>query len=264
MGNRRWPLAPTLAIVLAGMMLASIFWLRPALPPAPVDAASPLIPTAPPSRIAIMGSVPLFRAETADVADRIKGGDGLGDGSHPLIAALRKRHRVEPIDTLDGMALAPARHALLVQPRALSPEELVALDGFVRGGGRLLLFTDPLLTWPSGFALTDPRGPLRAGLMGPLLGHWGLVLTLRDDPSDDSGRLVARAEGADEQGDRCTIETGGMIARCRIGKGAAIVVADADRIAPGALRQPMARRWLCALTGEWLTGDLAKARAACQ
>ena len=79
-------------------------------------------------------------------------------------------------DAIDSEALADADLALLIQPRALPPQALVALDGYVRGGGRLLLFADPQLEWPSRHGLGDPRGPVRSTLISPLLAHWGLEL----------------------------------------------------------------------------------------
>ena len=70
---------------------------------------------------------------------------------------------------------------LAAQPRALPAEELVALDAWVRRGGRLVLLADPLLEWPSELPLGDPRRPPLAFPDTGLLKHWGLRLDAPDE-----------------------------------------------------------------------------------
>lgn len=140
---------------------------------------------------------------------------------------LEQRFRLNAIDL---PSQAPAGGLLLmVQPRALPAEELVALDAWVRGGGRLLLLADPRLEWPSERPLGDPlRAPPMFADTG-LLGHWGLRLDAPEASGEEvvdgvrfvsPGRLV-------RTGGTCAIEDG-LVAACRIGRGTAIVVADAD------------------------------------
>jgi hypothetical protein len=185
-----------------------------------------------------MSSLPLVYGERADMAAVLAG----NSTPHPLYAALNAAHDLRVADVLDARALRDAELLILVQPRLLAAEELVALDGFVRSGGRLLLFADPMLEWAgdAGRGLGDPNGPLRSVLISPLLRHWGLELI---DPEIESVRLPA--SGADlvhpgrfepllgKTGDAaCRIEAGGHVARCTPGQGMALLVADADLLSP--------------------------------
>jgi hypothetical protein len=151
---------------------------------------------------------------------------------------LQREFAVRPLDAIEPGPLERGRLMLLAQPRMLAPEELVTLDGWVRGGGRILILTDPQLVWPSRWPPGDVRRPPAAGLLAPLLGHWGLRL---DPPAGDSvlieqlpGRNGARrvslaAPGAFEAaGPACRLAGRPWLARCRIGRGEALVVADAD------------------------------------
>lgn len=160
-------------------------------------------------------------------------GDGfsLQDAGSPALRALRSRYRVVPISVADGQELANGRLLLMAQPRAQPPEDLVALDAWVRSGGRLLLLADPILEWPSERPLGDPARPPHAFLDTGLLSHWGLRL----DSPDKRGASVERLAGRDvltvspgTLSGKCAIGANGLVADCRIGKGRAIVVADAD------------------------------------
>ena len=88
-----------------------------------------------------------------------------------------------------------SRISLLVmaQPRALSPQENVALDAWVRGGGRLLLFADPMLTHDSAFAVGDRRRPQDIFMLSPILSHWGLALAF--DDAQPPGAKMAQVMG---------------------------------------------------------------------
>jgi hypothetical protein len=162
-------------------------------------------------------------------------------GPDPVAAALSRHFRIEFIDFLSAPSLAAAEgRLLLAHPRALQPAELVALDGLVREGGRAVILADPALAWPSGLPLGDPRRPPVTSLLDPLLTHWGLVL----EPAKDSrniirwrmgdGRLLASV-GASRfrrsAGD-CMLEAKALLARCRPGRGEALLVADADLLNP--------------------------------
>lgn len=146
--------------------------------------------------------------------------------------ALERRFALKPLDTL--LDLGDLRLLLLAQPRPLDPAENVALDGWVRQGGRLLLFADPMLTAPSRFPLGDRRRPQDVVLLSPILAHWGLDLTFDEDQppglrevagsglrADLPGRLARRPDG------RCRIEHQGLVAACTLGRGRVLVVADA-------------------------------------
>jgi hypothetical protein len=144
---------------------------------------------------------------------------------------LQREFVVRPVDTLDARSLSGGKLLLLAQPRWLAPAELVAFDGWVRAGGRVLILTDPLLEWPSELPLGDVRRPPPVGLLGPLLDHWGVTVAARRSRPvyDDQGRrLILHQPGAlAAAGSLCRVVRS-YRAECRIGRGRAIVLADAD------------------------------------
>lgn len=183
------------------------------------------------NKIAFMTALPLF-ASSADSSAILNGPDQRA----AIIRSLAERYEIIPLARLDEKALA--RSILIVaQPRGLAGDELVAIDAWVRDGGRVLIFTDPELIWPSELPLGDPRRAPPIGLLDPLLTHWGLEL---DSPAmNDDGPArrilvgqfsvaVAWAGKWRERNSDCKIENEGLIADCSIGKGRALLVADAD------------------------------------
>lgn len=160
--------------------------------------------------------------------------------SRPAAAyvALQEEFSVRPIDYLDERNLGRARLLLLAQPRVLEPVELVALDRWVRGGGRAVILADPALDWPTRLPLGDVRRPPPVSLLEPLLGHWGLRLeppnhrrvevrhlrdgaVLRRLTTVASGRFASSSPA-------CRTAEAGLVSFCRIGRGRVLLVADAD------------------------------------
>jgi hypothetical protein len=95
----------------------------------------------------------------------------------------------------------------------------------------VLLLADPLLEWPSERPLGDPLRPPPAFADTGLLGHWGLRL----DAPDQRGPKILRLSGKDVLTDSpgrlfggCPISQDRLVAHCRIGKGSATIIADAD------------------------------------
>ncbi len=187
--------------------------------------------------LALFTTLPIYWNEAADVADL------LNDRGAPHWARLRiEQDRVlAPVDVLTGETLRQYGALLMAQPRALSPAENVALDDWVRGGGRLLLFADPLLTSHSSFALGDRRRPQDVALLSPILTRWGLELQF--DQAQPPGERLATFEGvalpvdlagsfslgatAQDAPSDCELLAGGLAARCAIGEGHALILADA-------------------------------------
>lgn len=159
---------------------------------------------------------------------------------HPALARLEQDYDVRPVD---GPEQLPAGGLLLAaQPHAMTAERLVALDSWVRAGGRLLLLADPWLTSGGELPVGDmPRQPLEFADTG-LLAHWGLEL---DKGGPPAAERVERGLGGEAiqvsqpsriirtAGD-CRIAGDGFVARCRIGDGQVTVVADADFANPRA------------------------------
>ncbi len=153
-----------------------------------------------------------------------------------LLQSLDKHYTILPLDVAGEAELASVKLLIAAQPPALNPEELVAIDAWVRAGGRSLIFADPHLLWPSIHPTGDRRRAPRASLLGPLLGHWGLQL-LRP-AKDDLGVSIARIAGMPvavaapgqwkSASSDCKITAKGLIATCALGRGRVILVADAD------------------------------------
>ena len=156
----------------------------------------------------------------------------------PLLARLEERFTVIPVDGPEP--LEKGGLLLAIQPQALTAERLADLDRWVRDGGRLLLLADPELAFESSRPLGDRfRPPYRYPDTG-LLKHWGVTLsTPGTDPTREFELALAPAYSVQSRtvsyfilhGGTCRgIEPGGNTGtvRCPIGKGAVILVADAD------------------------------------
>ena len=197
----------------------------------------------PPDTIALFTSLPILWRESESLTDALDG------QSHWAARVLREAGELTAPDTLESL---DPRIGLLVmaQPRPLSPAENVALDGWVRAGGRVLLFADPLLTAHSDFPLGDRRRPEGTVLLSPILSRWGLELVWDEGqpaglrpvsllgrvlPVDQAGRFVVR-------GGACTLLAGGLAVRCAVGKGSVLAVADAALLDEGGEQDRTSRR----------------------
>ena len=177
-------------------------------------------------------------------------GFAVGPAKGEAAVFLRAHYTLRPIDL--PSQLPPHATLLAAQPRALPAEELVALDAWVRGGGRLVLLADPLLEWPSKRPLGDRlRPPLSFADTG-LLAHWGLRLdapgergprtvTTDAEPSQKNGKrfdlkvvMVSPGSLVREQG-TCEVIFERTYSECSLGAGVALVVADADWLSDEAI-----------------------------
>lgn len=162
----------------------------------------------------------------------------LQNNGSPALKALETRYRVATISVTDPSELAKGGLLLMAQPLAQPAEDLVALDSWVRSGGRLLLLADPMLEWPSNRPLGDPLRPAGMFMDTGLLAHWGLRL----DSPDERGRKIEELGGFEVLTDspgllsgRCPIAADRLVAHCTVGNGRVTVVADADFLDVGAL-----------------------------
>lgn len=219
-------------VALCLAMVVALWLSRPAAAPAPAASRSAL---------GLFTSLPIMWGEAPDVGAMLAG----PAKPHWVRLALERRYRLIPLDTLNihGAAPASTRLLMMAQPRPLSPQENVALDRWVRGGGRLLLFADPMLTFDSVWPIGDRRRPQDIVLLSPILARWGLELRFdeaqpaglreiagRGLPVNLPGRLVSVPGGHDA---RCFLSDAGLVARCRIGAGGALIVADAALLESG-------------------------------
>lgn len=182
----------------------------------------------------------------------------LEGGGSKALAALETRYRVVPVGVADAATLEGGSLLLLAHPLAQPAEALADLDEWVRRGGRVLLLADPRLEWPSERPLGDKLRPPPAFADTGLLAHWGLRLEGPDPEGPAERRLAGEPVLAVSPGSlsgSCPLGEAGFVARCRVGKGRATVVADADFLNVEALDGP-ADRNLAALLGE--LAELAK------
>lgn len=227
-GNRL-ALALLLALAIAGIAIWSLLPLRQV-------ERQPL---------GLVTSLPIYWAEGGDIATII--GD---DAEMPWQRRLLEdRYHLVPLDSLapmpstvgDQAATAPLTQIdrlLIAQPRGLSPADNVALDEWVRGGGRLLYILDPMLTGDYAAPLGDPRNPVFAALIPPVFKRWGLSVQFDErqplEPVEvETGTVTIPVMMAGQllqlhSGDNhCQLEGKGILAECRIGKGKVTVLADA-------------------------------------
>jgi hypothetical protein len=232
------------AIILVGIVAigAAVLSLGAIRRPPPSPAPRPVAQR---PQLLLLTSLPLLFNEDFSL-------DGSGS---PALKALQFRYRVVPISVADGAELAKGRLLLIAQPQAQTAENLVVLDQWVRRGGRLLLLADPLLEWPSKRPLGDLTRPPPMFMDTGLLAHWGLRLDAPDQVATAERKLggyniLTVSPGTLHGG--CSITADRLVARCRIGAGAATVVADADLLNVGQLG-PDARHNLDGLLAELAT-----------
>lgn len=202
---------------------------------AAMPALAQSLPSDPPGEhdIALMGTIPIYWGERAELAELL----APQGKPHWARTAIEEQYRLRPLDYLSADALRGHRRLLLAQPRGLSAEENVALDAWVRAGGRLLLFADPMMTSHSNFPIGDRRRPQDVALLSPILAHWGLELLFDETRHEGlhlresvppgirvelAGELVLRGQ----QGE-CALLGEGILAECHLGEGAALILADA-------------------------------------
>ena len=185
--------------------------------------AEPLPPRPPAERptLLLLTSLPLVFGEEFS----------LQQSGSPALKALETRYRVVPISVTSPEELAKGRLLLMAHPLAQPAVDLVALDEWVRRGGRVLLLADPMLEWPSERPLGDRLRPPPMFMDTGLLAHWGLRLDAPDERGPRTGKLggfdVVTVSPGQLFG-RCKISRDRLVAHCEIGEGRATIVADAD------------------------------------
>ncbi|HKX92972.1 MAG TPA: DUF4350 domain-containing protein [Sphingomicrobium sp.] len=205
-------LAAAIALLVALAVAVALLARKPASQPAGPGGARPTL--------LLLTSLPLVFSEEFSL-----------EGGSAALDALETRYRVVPISVTDEAGLSNGRLLLMAHPRAQPPENLVALDQWIRDGGRVLLLADPMLEWASTRPLGDPlRAPPMFADTG-LLARWGLRLDAPDERGPESrrlGRFDLLTASPGRLSGTCEIVADGLVARCRVGRGRATVVADAD------------------------------------
>jgi hypothetical protein len=209
------------------------------------DASPSPPPPAARAPLGLMSSLPLYWPLGAEFADLAAGrGEAVWQRT-----VMEQAYALVPLDTLSPIAapkpgapetdpLAGLTRLAVIQPRGLSPADNVALDEWVRGGGRLLLVLDPALTGDYDLPVGDPRRPVDSALIPPVVARWGMAVSFDDfQPANVTN---ARLSGAslplavagriaitDPAAGGCTLAAEGAAAICRVGKGRVTLIADA-------------------------------------
>lgn len=191
--------------------------------------------------LGLMGTIPIYWGEADGLFEQISG----DFQAHWARKFLEQDYALAPLDYLSADNLSGSTYLLLAQPRGFSPEENVALDEWVKGGGQLLLFADPWMTGYSRFSIADRRRPQGIALLSPILDHWGLQLEFDDaeqehsDHSEAAGEMFEEVGGVpipvnspgrfvlSEQAHTCQLSETAILARCAIGEGSVVILADA-------------------------------------
>jgi hypothetical protein len=182
-------------------------------------------------------TLPIVWSESGDIGDLLRS----DAPAHWARGVLEANGSILALDSLAGEGgqrpLAKIERLVMAQPRPLSPAENVALDDWVRGGGELLLFADPMLTEQSAYAVGDRRRPQDVVLLSPILNRWGLGLQFDEAqamgerpvevmggrmPVNLPGRFVLAAGSTN-----CRAWGDGVAVTCAIGKGRVVALADA-------------------------------------
>ncbi len=211
----RIALAAAVMALLAGVVLALARPVSPEFAPRPANERPELM---------LLTTLPILFADELT----------LDAPASATLEALQSRYRVVPISVTAASELANRKLLLMAQPQAQPAEALVELDAWVRAGGRVLLLADPALEWASDRPLGDLLRPPLAFADTGLLGHWGLRL----DGPDGRGPASRTIDGREVRtvsagvltatGPACSTVAQGLVARCRLGEGRAVVIADAD------------------------------------
>jgi hypothetical protein len=213
--------------------------------PACANGAASTATSQPPPPVLVMTSLPLFWPLGAAMGDMLSGAAeppwqqaAFGPCYAPLaIDTLSPDNGAAPDDPANGPLGGHARLAV-IQPRGLSPADNVALDSWVRGGGRLLLMLDPALTGEYDLPLGDPRRPIESALIPPVVARWGMavgfdeaqeaaVATMRLGDAPLPLALAGVVTITDPAAAQCTLLAQGAAARCAVGKGRVTLIADA-------------------------------------
>ena len=87
-----------------------------------------------------------------------------------IVTALRQDYQVTLLPADFTQIPAGLRLLVIAQPPPLNPAQTAAVDAFVRGGGRTLVFVDPMSEMSGG-----PGGGAPSSDLGPLLQRWGIT-----------------------------------------------------------------------------------------
>ncbi|ANU08554.1 Gldg family protein [Paraurantiacibacter namhicola] len=177
------------ALLPAAMLLAPAAWAHD--PVAQVEEAEAQEPRV----TGLFTTLPIMWGETASIAETLAG----SAEQHWARGVLEQGGKLRAVDFIAPEYLADVDLLVMAQPRPLAPSENVALDEWVRGGGRLLLVADPMMTSHSRFGLGDRRRPQDVVLLSPILQRWGIEM-LYDEGQPEAAQLLGENIPAEDVG----------------------------------------------------------------
>ncbi len=236
---------PLKTLALLGVLaLAGIAWAWSTSERSAPDSGSIAKP-----ELGLMTSLPLYWPIGVSV-DQVASGDFEEPWARERIEG---RFLIRPLDTLSPMPglvendpeidpLEGLSHLAVIQPRGLSPADNVALDQWVRSGGKVLIALDPALTGHYPISFADPRHPALSVAIPPVIDRWGLAIAYEDHAGHDhalehspsavdlgEGKLPVQMAGtvAISEDSDCVIAADQIVVKCTIGEGVVAIVADA-------------------------------------
>lgn len=206
-----------------------------------------------PQPIGLFTTLPILWQESADLAGLLR----TDAPPHWARSVLAGNVGIRPLDRLTALDRSVPL-IVVAQPRPLAPDENVALDQWVRAGGRVLLFADPMLTQHTLYPLGDKRRPQDVVLLSPILTRWGLGLRFDEEQpaGEHSVEMLGGAAPVNLPGEfaragkGCTLQSDGLVADCRIGRGRVLAVADASLFEGEGAETPVRARALNRLLTE--------------
>ncbi|QTD55557.1 Gldg family protein [Parasphingorhabdus cellanae] len=225
-------------IAVSGLLLLAAGLLTQCSPAATNASAENSAQHSAPVKIQLMTSLPIIWGEGASMQSILSG----KTSPAPIYAHWQQNYDIAAVDSFEALEKSGTDIVLLAQPPAMAPADIAAVDAWVRTGGKAIILTDPMLLWPTHLPLGDQRRPLASGLLSPLLEHWGLELQAPDEAGSGgvelefSGATISTAGigtfklSAQKSSDQseCVLSTANVMASCSVGKGRAIIFADAD------------------------------------
>ncbi len=198
---------------------------------APIEATGEIKP-----QLGLMTTLPILWSGEGDFAEMLSA----DAEQHWALGVLSEQYDVAALDTLSRDTLRATKLLVLAQPRMLSGAENVALDSWVREGGHVLIFADPMLTEHSEYGIGDKRRPQDVALLDTILARWGLTMEAGPPklettfvplgetqvPLQAEGTFALREPAGGAPAD-CTFAVGRVLVRCTIGSGRAVILADA-------------------------------------
>ncbi len=113
-----------------------------------------------------------------------------------VISELRETYDVQEAKIHEGLLINTPDYLLVIHPKDFSKEQLFAIDQYVIGGGKLIVFTDPfcVIDQPKANPMQRPQEGAQASEINALLEKWGVKTDTKNTVADpeNAARLPIR------------------------------------------------------------------------